>query len=162
MTTVGGPWDAIPKSPYTKTLEDLVFNSPAFPDSESVVTCPRCKITFNLSDTIITYEEISEPGKATTEKTTVRALIRLTSLEDSIEYSCEVCGYMWSGAAPTLVPMGGQHPFPLGHDYSDLPTTIFHEGEDRPIGSAHPLVSDESILRMEDEAAWALSTIHDV
>lgn len=127
MTVAGGWWDTAPREPYRELLNDLA--SLGNVDSKILLKCPRCFITFDPADTIVTWEEILEPGKERTEKHITRGTIRMESLLEGMKYTCGVCGNEWTGEDPGPMNLSA-----LDHIHNE-PAVIFHEGHDRPVGA---------------------------
>jgi len=98
-------------------------------DPKILLKCPRCFITFDPADTIVTWEEILEPGKEPAKKRITRGSIRMDSTSDGMEYTCGVCGNRWAGKDPGPLDTSDFNRSP------DEPDIIFHEGHDHPIGA---------------------------
>jgi hypothetical protein len=142
MTVAGGWWDTKPITiptdftPLSKIAEEYARERmgsdpiiPMIPDPKILLKCPRCFITFDPADTIVTWEEILEPGKGPAKKHITRGAIRMESLPEGMKYTCGVCGNEWTGEDPGPMNLSA-----LDHIHNE-PAVIFHEGHDHPVGA---------------------------
>jgi hypothetical protein len=167
MIVDGGPWDTTQKFVPPSFNEFYhgdngiaeLLKPKAVP--QILLKCDRCGITWDVADTIVTWEEILEPGKGPAVKNVVRAAIRMESFKDGVmDYHCGVCGNEWVGKDPGPIDIPSdtaiKTPLSFDYDFSNYPAAIFHEGKDRPIGAVSYLSDeDKQSTDMDYEAGWA-------
>ncbi len=121
----------------------------------TVLECPKCGISRDSDDVIVTWEHNTQPGVAYSTKKTVRATIQTTYSamddEETLIHTCGICEYEWSEQVLDSVEVNenpGKDPYADARtgnfiDWSELPKyrphvfPTFADRDDVGAGEAH-------------------------